>query len=272
MPGRLIIEYESWCMEQYDLDSGQGFEEVDADAVCQQCATVNEEGTLLCKSCGNNLRDQRNQRIAQGAGPELLGDGRSKFQMLTGLLVTFGILIVFYVVWNIDSFESMLVDSLSETSATTDRNVWTGSNAAMYDEMLLDLIEFPTPNNVRQDALNNPQTETTYNGRYLLMFPGELDASRIVGEANLQRIGERIHFVFKASNGGAEVRGYAMLEPVEEGQAPRPIVRRTAEIQLDGFNFDGMGVSTPAPAGGHNIVTKRADDDQQYEVLAYRVP
>ncbi|MFP6581695.1 MAG: hypothetical protein VCD00_03980 [Candidatus Hydrogenedentota bacterium] len=259
-------------MEQYDLDSGQGFEQVDADAVCQQCGTVNEEGTLLCKVCGNNLRDQRNQRIAQGAGPELIGDGRSKFQMLTGLLVAFGILIIFYVVWNIDNFESMLVESLSQTNATTDRNVWTGGNASMYDEMLLDLIEFPTPDNVRQAALSNPQIETTYNGRYLLLFPGELDASRIVGEANLQRIGERIHFVFKASNGGAEIRGYAMLESVEEGELPHPIVRRTAEIQLDGFNFDGIGVSTLAPAGGHNIVAKRDHDDQQWEVLAYRVP
>lgn len=259
-------------MEQYDLDSGQGFEEVDADAVCQQCGTVNEEGTLLCKVCGNNLRDQRNQRIAQGAGPDLIGDGRSKFQMLTGLLVVFGILIIFFVVWNIENFESLMVDSLSEQTATMDRNVWTGSNAAMYDEMLLDLIEFPTPQNVRQAALDNPQIETTYNGRYLFIYPGELSASRIVGEANLQRIGDRIHFVFKASHGGPEVRGYAMLESVEDGEAPRPIVRRTAEIQLGTFNYDGMGVSTPAPSGGHNIAAKRDGDEEPLEVLAYRVP
>ena len=46
-------------------------ERLDADAVCGSCGTVNPEDTLLCKSCGNNLRDQRQTRIAvDGPGME----------------------------------------------------------------------------------------------------------------------------------------------------------------------------------------------------------
>ncbi|MCX5757207.1 MAG: hypothetical protein NTU83_01615, partial [Candidatus Hydrogenedentes bacterium] len=38
-------------------------ERIDADAVCEKCGTVNPEETLLCKTCGNNLRDQRLHRV-----------------------------------------------------------------------------------------------------------------------------------------------------------------------------------------------------------------
>ena len=39
-------------------------EGIEADAVCAQCGSANPEGTLICKTCGNNLRDQRLMRIA----------------------------------------------------------------------------------------------------------------------------------------------------------------------------------------------------------------
>lgn len=259
-------------MEQYDLDSGQGFEEVDADAVCEQCGTVNEEGTLLCKSCGNNLRDQRNRRIAAGAGPDLMNDGRSKFQLLTGLLVAFGILIVFYVVWNIDNFEAMMVESMTTSAGTTDVDMWTGSDAGLYQELLDEITKAPTPATARQATLRAPQIETTYNGRYILIMPGELNANRVIGEANLRRLGERIYFVFKTDNGRAEIRGYAKFESVDEAEEPHPMVRQTVSIRIGDSYFSGMGVSTPAPAGGHTVFAMRDEDDRQWEVLAYRVP
>ena len=92
----------------------QNFEQIDADAVCQQCDRINDEGTLICKACGNNLRDQRNLRIAQGAGPELMKEGGSKFRLFTGLLVTLGILLAVYMVLNIGNIEQALVNSLSD--------------------------------------------------------------------------------------------------------------------------------------------------------------
>ena len=44
-------------MQGNSHDHHEAVEHLDADAVCEPCGNVNPEGTLLCKTCGNNLRD-----------------------------------------------------------------------------------------------------------------------------------------------------------------------------------------------------------------------
>lgn len=260
-------------MEQYDLQQGEGFEQIDADAVCEQCSSVNDEGTLLCKSCGNNLRDQRNRRIAQTGGPDLISDGKSKFQLLTGLLVVFGILAVFYAVWNIDRIEAYMTESLSTRTAPGSEDFWTGSQASVYDAMLQDLQDNPTPQNVRKVTLDNPQVERSYSGRYLLIRPGELTTNRIIGEANLKRLGDKIHFVFLSQRDDTEARGYAQFESSENSDTMNVIVRQTAEVRINGVSYIATGVSIPINVGGHTCyVTRDSDSDRQpFEALAYRV-
>lgn len=258
-------------MEQYDLEPGQGFEEVNADAVCEQCGAVNEEGTLLCKACGNNLRDQRNRRIAAGAVPDIGASSANRTQLLTGLLVLFGVLIVFYAVWNIETLEGLMVQAMSEDVSSIDENPWTGPNAQTYDELATDLVDNPTLAAVRRRALAEPQVESNYNGRYLLIPGGRLTTDRIIGEANLKRQGERILFVFRSDDGKMEARGYAHFEDVEETGTASPIVRETAEVRINGTNYIAMGLATPNPQGGHSVLTMRGDSDEQWTVLAYRV-
>ena len=53
-------------MQVNPQDHHEHVEHLDADAVCEACDTVNPEGTLLCKTCGNNLRDQRARRMKAG--------------------------------------------------------------------------------------------------------------------------------------------------------------------------------------------------------------
>lgn len=259
-------------MEQYDLEPGQGFEEVNADAVCEQCDTVNEEGTLLCKACGNNLRDQRSHRIAAGAGPDLIDAKQNRIQLLTGLLVVLGILLVFYAVWNIDSLERLMVQALSEERTPLDEDPWTGPDSVIYERLLQDITEFPTPFAVQRDALLNPQVETNYNGRYLVIRPGRLNPERVIGEAQLNRLGEKVYFVFLSNEGNVEVRGYAAFEAVDDAERATPVVRETAEIRIDGNSYVGMGLATPIARGGHSLFTMRGDSDNQWDLLAYRVP
>lgn len=259
-------------MEQYDLEQGKGFEQVDADAVCEQCGTVNDEATLLCKSCGNNLRDQRSRRIAQGGGPDLIGDGKSKVQLLTGLLVVLGILVIFYAVWNIERFETYMAKSLAESSTPGSKDLWTGSNASLYEELLQDIQNNPTPLDIRKISLDNPQVEQSYSGRYLLIQPGQLTTNRIIGEANLRRLGDRVHFVFVSQRGDVEGRGYAQFESSEESDTMNVTVRQTAEVRIDGVMYVSMGISTPNDMGGHSCFAIRdGNDDEPYEALAYRV-
>ncbi|MFP6596561.1 MAG: hypothetical protein VCC01_03820 [Candidatus Hydrogenedentota bacterium] len=260
-------------MEQHDLEQGKGFEEMDADAVCEQCSSVNDEGTLLCKTCGNNLRDQRNRRITQVGGPDIIGDGKSKFQLLTGLLVVFGILVVFYAVWNIDRIEAYMAESLVERSAPGSDDLWTGTEASLYDAMLQDLQNNPTPLNIRKVSLDNPQVERSYSGRYLLIRPGELTTNRIVGEANVRRLGDKIHFVFLSQRGETEGRGYAQFESSEGSDSINVIVRETAEVRIDGVSYVATGVSIPIDSGGHTCIAMREGESgrEPIEVLAYRV-
>jgi hypothetical protein len=258
-------------MEQYDLEQGQGFEQVDADAVCEQCGTVNDEGTLLCKTCGNNLRDQRSRRIAEGGGPDLIANGKNHVQILTGLLVILGILVVFYAVWNIDKFEAFVAASMTEQAAEGSDDLWAGTNASYYDEMLQDLVDNPTPQNTRKVSLDNPQAESSYNGRYLIMRPGALTTNRIIGEAHLKRLGNKVLFVYLSQKGDIEARGYAQFESTEGSEAMNVTVRQTSEVRVFGLTYVSMGIATPIAAGGHSVFAMRDGDEDQHEALAYRV-
>ena len=51
-------------MAERNVPRQHSAERVDADAVCARCGAVNPEDSLLCKVCGNFLRDLRGRRLA----------------------------------------------------------------------------------------------------------------------------------------------------------------------------------------------------------------
>ncbi len=252
-------------------DPGQGFEQIDADAVCEQCGTVNDEGALLCHSCGNNLRDQRAHRIAQGGGPEL-EESTSKFRLFTGLLVALGILLTILLTMNIGNIESNLVSSMAGESDAGDVDFWGGSEAHIYDGLLQEMMDNPSSTSNRRSALQTHVVETTFNGRYVIIKPGELKVDRIIGEANTRVRGDKVYFVVLATKSDAEVRGFAVLEDVPETGGRRPIANNTAAIRIHGEEFTGLGVIVPIPSGGQRCwVQSPYDNDAQHEFLAYRI-
>lgn len=250
-----------------------GFDEIDADAVCEQCGTVNDEGALLCKVCGQNLRDQRAHRLAAAQGPEMFEERVSRIRLFTGLLSVLGILLVVYTVLNISNIEARVVTWLSADAASQEGGPWSGQNSQIYDELQGDLDEYPTSGTSMAEALENQLDDRSYNGRYVLMLPGRLDVSRVIGEANLSRRGERVYFVVNLRNQSAEIRGYAALEQASEGDGLRAIARNTVGIVIDGVEYSGFGFANRILAGGHRIIA--AIDNQSgetnHEVLAYRV-
>ena len=144
--------------------SGAGFEQIDADAVCEQCGTVNDEGTLLCKVCGQNLRDQRANRLANAQGPEMFEVRVSRVHLLTGLLSVMGLLLVVLAVLNISNIEASLVTFLSADSSAEAENLWSGSGSQIYEDLLRNLEEYPTSRSRTEEALTNPVTDRSYNG------------------------------------------------------------------------------------------------------------
>jgi hypothetical protein len=95
-------------MEDQRTGIEDNFEYIDADAVCEQCSTVNPAGTLLCKTCGNNLRDQRMRRLAADEGMEAVHASDRPIRMLTGLLVVLGLLAILWAAINVYNGKSRI--------------------------------------------------------------------------------------------------------------------------------------------------------------------
>lgn len=250
-----------------------GFAQIDADAVCEQCSTVNDEGTLLCKVCGQNLRDQRARRLANAHGPEMFEARVSRIRLFRGLLSILAVLFVVLVFLNIAKIEASWVRYLSADSSTEGESLWSGPGSQIYDNLLRDLEEYPTSRSRTEEALKNPLTDRSYNGRYVLVRPGRLDANRVIGEANLSRRGDRVYFVAKLRNQPIEIRGYASLEQTGQDDEMRVIARSTVGIIVDDVQYSGFGFASMISAGGHRIVAASDYDnnDVNHEVLAYRV-
>lgn len=258
---------------QGGADSGAGFEQIDADAVCEQCGTVNDEGTLLCKVCGQNLRDQRANRLANAQGPEMFEVRVSRVRLLTGLLSVMGLLLVVLAVLNISNIEASLVTFLSADSSAEAENLWSGSGSQIYEDLLRNLEEYPTSRSRTEEALTNPVTDRSYNGRYVLVRPGRVEANQVIGEANLSRRGDRVYFVAKLRNRPIEIRGYALLEQAGQDDELRAVARTNVGIVVEDAQYSGFGFADRIPAGGHRIVAASDYDsnDVNHEVLAYRV-
>ena len=176
---------------------------LDADAACIKCSTVNPEGTLICKSCGNNLRDQRSMRmVADQMMDGTTGVPQSKRQRLRIALTTFGILLILYVVLNLSSIEDFLVRSQLQTVDNI-QALWTGSDSEIYAGMLSDLLDRPSPQQL-SDAINSPVSTGSVEGSYVLVSRG-----RNLGLAKVLQRDSFIYFVASLTS-GEELRGKAI--------------------------------------------------------------
>jgi len=251
------------------MSPGAGFEAVDADAVCEACGTVNEEGTLLCKQCGNNLRDQRARRIAAGGVADMTeAQNKNRARILTGVFTAIGILFVIYVVANIGNIEQGMVDYMKQDSFRADAAIGSSRSEMILDELAERLNSYsPTVVEMR-GSLENPIIDDAYIGRYILLPPGPLTPDRVVAEAELDMRGERVYFVAKTYDGRYEIRGFAQMEDVEGGRSP--VARDTAQvIGPGGINF-GRGLAIANDGGGHTCIVSMEDQPEK-QYLAFRL-
>lgn len=243
------------------------FENIDADAVCEQCGTVNPEGTLLCKVCGNNLRDQRQTRISQDQGA-FSGTGPSRIRIFTGVLTTLGILTVLLAAYSMPNIESWLVDIQSGNSGDYAAGLWSGPDSGIYDALLTELLETPSSRARMNGALENPMDDVFYNGRYALLGPSRIRGNNFIGEANLSRRGDRIYFVVHFLRNDFELRGYATLE----GESKRPTVRNTAAVRIRGEEYPAFGYAEKREDGSLACYGQSFYDDGTHGTAAYRIP
>lgn len=248
--------------DAYDIDAP--LERLDADAVCAECGSVNPEGTLMCKQCGNNLRDQRARRVAAGhAVEEVPGEGRRGW--LRGALTVLGILVVIWTALNAGRIEGWLVNAQDVTGAA---RFWEGPNASVYEELLREMESYPLSKAEMDAAQTAPAPGDTFAGRYALVRRGQstfMNQSGIVGQAIVREEDNQIYFVAQFRDSEVEVRGTARFE-----RSGVPVARETAGVKMGNGYVVASGIARKLEDGGFEIFGQSADEAAGQEVLAYR--
>ncbi len=236
-------------------------EAIDADAVCGGCGRVNPEGTLICKGCGNNLRDQRLLRLA--ADTILTGEEETarRRSLLKGGFTVLGILVVIWVAMNAGGIMGMVVPGsvTDSTGAATNMppirpgKFWESKDSAAFETMAAALKgQFPTENEAETARLN-PSSNPTPNG-YFALFEKVGTAESFAGAAYAALEGSDLRFV-AAFNDGTEVRGQATVADTSAVTTDWYM----SGVQRQGKFFAGAGSAAPQEDGTYQIVARTTD-------------
>lgn len=247
------------------LDTHDGVEHHDYDAVCEACDEVNPPGTLLCKTCGNNLRDQQQRRFANLGAPEIQDESLLKQprRFLAALLSVFGIVVIIWVALNSDNIVQWLTDaqmkSTASSSAATAERFWTGESASVFDDMLRALERAPiTAEEIAVADIT--QTGTLATGRYYLK-DGNYDGAVIIGQAYVYCDENEIFFVAKIPP-GYEIRGTATYE----------LQALDVGIRFQGQFAGGLGQGQILEDGSIACYGEAGADSIIYQAVGYFVP
>ncbi len=242
-------------MNNANLGGAFQIEKLDADAVCAQCNTVNAEGTLLCKVCGNNLRDQRNRRMQADQAMDLEHTGQRRRAWLSGVFFVLALVLIASTLLN----QELIVEWLIEEEAPTTDLLWTGQYDAYFRPMFEEIEATALTPESAKAALEGAEPTDTLEGIYAL-FDGET----FLGTASFRIEGEDAYFAATLEN-NREVRGLARLEANNYIAIP----------DFSGIDYRGAitrisGVAIPQ---GNGAVECMGDDGQRRSsFMAYRLP
>jgi hypothetical protein len=137
----------------------------DADAVCEACNYVNPEGTIICKQCGNNLRDQRMRRIEIGMVLASEGQRPQTLLFLRGALTVLAILIIVWAAFNAEAFFNRIF-GLTPDELNPSASYFEGEEAPFFDALAQEMEAAPF---TEEELANLPaQGRELRPGRYLL--------------------------------------------------------------------------------------------------------
>ena len=245
---------------------GDGHPYVDADAVCEQCATVNPPGTLLCKACGNNLRDQLQSRETGEIPYDVVVEPTVQpRRVLAGLLGIFGLLVILWTAWNVNRIEGFLAGGFTSPDSPAIANYWTPPRSSAYDKLVRELKNNPIRPEEVASALAAEPTEEFLDGRYVLVDDSSQDAEPI-GEACCRLEDATVYFVARLHAGSVEVRGRAGLKGSNVLEAAMVGVRSEDSYR------EGKGIAERGADGGFDCYGISIDGTDRFQVIAYRIP
>jgi len=237
-------------------------ERLDADAVCAECGMVNPEETLICKQCGNNLREQRQRRLA--AEQQMTGEapGEEGRKWLAGALTAVGLLLILWTAFNRDSIMQYLISAQGE-DVNPAEEFWRGAETPLYRNLLTELrANIPTPEQ-KEAAFRQPAVVEEYEGYYVIVT-----AQGETGDALLRPalVGEGTLYDFVALINGTEVRGRASLR-----DRSLSANWNSVGIQHRGNIIPASGVVIQQPAGGFDGFAQSPVTEGGVEFKAYKI-
>lgn len=241
-------------------------EHLEADAVCERCSTVNPQGTLLCKMCGNNLRDQRNRRMSGEGAAEVAvpATGRSR-QIITGVLGVFVLLVILWVAFNVDTIASAMIQGIdNSTHGAAAEDYWTGPDHEKFDGMLQTLQTKPVSEAEITLATTQPPISSGYDGRYVIKRNADV-ASAVIGQGIAETRGDTVYFLATLS-GGIEIRGIAQIT-----SETKVVAEHAGFLQSEAYaGCYGIGNSTDT--GRIECAGYPEDSQTAYSAIAFRIP
>ena len=240
-------------------------ERLDADAVCERCGTVSPEDTLLCKTCGNNLRDQRTRRIAVGGDPQAASPKKLRWSWLASALTAIGLIVLVWTGLNVESISQNLF--MGDESAEVAEQFWTGPDSATYRDLKAELTANPVSDTDAQKAHSAPVAIVEFSGRYVILSDPGAGTPQTLGTGIVRQEGENVYFVAILDR-GAEIRGQAQLV----GEST-PAARDTAAIFVGGEYYlaSGVALKRDTELGGY-ICHAQTSESNPVSVLLFKIP
>ena len=255
-------------MKQENFTAPSYKEGLEADAVCQQCGSVNPEGTLICKTCGNNLRDQRQLRMQadQMLDAEAPASERSVF--LLRALPVLGILLLLWFGLNVGRMTSMLTSADNtvgdgDTILADPAVFWSGPRSNIYDTMMSNLSDnLPSETDAENARINVLPSSTLQAGDYVL-FERLGTGTQYAGAATLSLDGDIWRYSASLID-GIEIRGEASF-------TDNLLVSRwdQAGAFYEGQYVAVTGTAEALPDGSIDLSGESTHNTQVFQAIAY---
>lgn len=248
-----------------DLGNLTAHDHLDADAVCATCGHVNPEGTLMCKTCGNNLRDQRQRRLTAEVQLEDNLKGESRSYIFSGLLTALGLLLVLWAALNVDRITDFLVPG--GPSSGMAQIYWTGPDGELYNALAKSLDALDLSRDELAALAQGASESATYVGYFAIFDQPMGPQAEIIGYAMVNPDGSRtVQFVAKLFN-GIELRGSAY----NQGNSLSAL-QDTVAVAFDDRHVAARGVALRQSDGGYELYGQSDLSDADFQAYAYYLP
>lgn len=247
-----------------DLGHMTAHDHLDADAVCATCGHVNPEGTLMCKTCGTNLRDQRQRRLAAEMQLEDNLKGENRSYLFSGLLTVFGLLIVLWAALNVDRITDFLVAGSGGSGLA--QMYWNGPDGSLYDSLARELDGMAISRDELVALTRADASNTAYAGFFAILSQPVGPLAEPIGYARVRSEGPTVQFVGKLFN-GIELRGSAYVQ----GNSLSAL-QDTVAVAYDDRYVAARGVALRQSDGGYELYGQSDLSDADFQAYAYFLP